>query len=276
VPNEKENQIMFDRLIVSAKEKSKGRTKKFFLMTTFIYSFVVASALAVSVFAASPALFEREEIIHLTPVLPQLAPPPKGSPAPQPASRQTAQPNPYKVATLEQITHPESNPNLIRAGINIPKAATIGDGGPGVVGGDPNGVPGGELGGKGIGVPTGIPHGEEIAPPPVKKPEPEPQPKAQENKVVRLASSILTGKALAKRTPDYPVIARQVRVEGSIVVEIIISPEGRVESARALNGHPLLTKAAVDAAYAWRFEPTILNGMPVRVTGVITFNFKLN
>jgi periplasmic protein TonB len=268
---------MFDRLIVSAKEKSKGRTKKFFLMTTFIYSFVVASALAVSVFAASPALFEREEIIHLTPVLPQLAPPPKGSPAPQPASRQAAQPNPYNPATLDKILHPESNPNLVRAGINIPKTGTIGDGGPGVIG-DPNGVPGGELGGKGFGVPTGVPHGEEIAPPPLitKKSEPVPQPKAQENKVVRLASSILTGKAIARKTPDYPVIARQARVEGSIVVEIVISPEGRVESARALNGHYLLTKPAVDAAYAWRFEPTILNGLPVRVTGVITFNFKLN
>ncbi len=267
---------MFDKLVVSAKEKSKGRTKKFFLMTTFIYSFVLASALAVSVYAANTSLFERSEITHLVPILPPPLLPLKGTPRVQqgPPS-QVAQPNPYKVATLEQITHPESN-NLVRAGIKIPTVGTIGDNGPGVIG-DPNGVANGDPASKGIGVPTGLPHGEEMAPPPplIKKPEP-PSQKEPENKVVRLASNILTGKAIARKTPDYPALAKQVHVEGSIVVEIVISPEGRVESARALNGHPLLTKPAIDAAYAWRFEPTILNGLPVRVTGVITFNFKLN
>lgn len=267
---------MFDRLVVSAKEKSKGRTKRFFLMTTFIYSFVLVSALVVSVFAASPALFERSEITHLVPVLPPPPLPPKSSPpVRQEQPSQVAQPNPYKVATLDEITHPDSNPNLLRAGVKIPTLGTIGDGNPNAIG-DPNGVPNGDPASKGIGVPTGISHGEELAPPPPVAKKPEPQPKEQENKVVRLASSILTGKALVKKTPDYPPLAKQIHVEGSIVVEIVISPEGRVESARALNGHPLLMKPAVDAAYAWRFEPTILNGLPVRVTGVITFNFRLN
>ncbi|PYT03152.1 MAG: energy transducer TonB, partial [Acidobacteria bacterium] len=61
-----------------------------------------------------------------------------------------------------------------------------------------------------------------------------------------------------------------------VAVEVIISPEGRVESVRAVSGHPMLIPTALDAARAWRFGPTLLNGVPVRVTGVITFVFKLN
>jgi protein TonB len=45
---------------------------------------------------------------------------------------------------------------------------------------------------------------------------------------------------------------------------------------RAVSGHPLFIRAAVDSAYGWRFEPTLLNGAPVRVTGIVTFNFRLN
>ena len=65
-------------------------------------------------------------------------------------------------------------------------------------------------------------------------------------------------------------------MQGEVAVEVIISPEGRVESARAVSGHPMLMAAALDAAHGWRFEPTLLNGVAVRVTGVITFVFKLN
>ena len=71
-------------------------------------------------------------------------------------------------------------------------------------------------------------------------------------------------------------MAIQVKIEGSVSVEVVISPEGRVEAARAVSGHPLLKPAAVEAARLWRFQPTLLNNSPVRVTGIITFVFKLN
>jgi protein TonB len=88
-------------------------------------------------------------------------------------------------------------------------------------------------------------------------------------------SQVLQGKAIVRRTPDYPAIPRQIRLEGQVSVEVIISPGGQVESARAVSGPTLLRAAAVGAAEGWRFEPTLLNGTPVRVTGVIVFNFKL-
>jgi TonB family protein len=56
----------------------------------------------------------------------------------------------------------------------------------------------------------------------------------------------------------------------------MIAPDGHVESARVVSGHPMLADKAREAALGWRFQPTLLNNVPVRVTGVIVFAFKLN
>jgi len=59
------------------------------------------------------------------------------------------------------------------------------------------------------------------------------------------------------------------------MVEILIDEQGRVISAQATSGHPLLREAARQAALQARFTPTQLNGQPVKVSGVITYNFVL-
>jgi len=144
------------------------------------------------------------------------------------------------------------------------------------------GDPGGD-GDSGPGLP-GIPEtgnvfglGNASWDPPKPPDPPKPQPKPVDNtKPVPVSSKVLQGKAIEKVVPIYPQIPRQIRMPGEVSVEVIISPEGRVESVRIVSGHPLFVDAARDAARDWRFEPTILNGVPVRVTGVITFLFKLN
>jgi len=95
------------------------------------------------------------------------------------------------------------------------------------------------------------------------------------NSPVTVTSTVLQGKAIERRVPVYPELVRRIHLQGDVAVEVIISPEGRVESARAISGHPMLIATALEAARGWRFGPTILNGVPVRVTGVITFVFKL-
>lgn len=135
-------------------------------------------------------------------------------------------------------------------------------------------VPGG-----GGGVPFGAEGG--VEPPPKPDPVPQqPKPVAQttvvENKPLRISSIVLQGKAITRVTPPYPVIARQIRLQGEVSVEVMISPEGRVESARVVSGHPMFAPVAKEAALGWRFGPTILNGVPVRVTGVIVFVFRFN
>jgi TonB family protein len=91
-----------------------------------------------------------------------------------------------------------------------------------------------------------------------------------------MISRVLQGRATHKVTPQYDSIMKQIRLQGDVAVEVIVSPEGRVESARAISSpNALMAKKAVDAAMGWRFQPTLLNNVPVRVTGVITFSFRL-
>jgi len=75
--------------------------------------------------------------------------------------------------------------------------------------------------------------------------------------------------------PAYPPIARQAHAPGTVVVQVTIDENGNVISASAVSGHPLLRAAAVAAARGAKFSPTKLSGKPVKVTGVITYNFTL-
>jgi protein TonB len=111
--------------------------------------------------------------------------------------------------------------------------------------------------------PTKIDVGE--APPP---PEPKPTPPR-----APISGGVLNGKAISLPKPAYPPIARQAHASGTVVVQVTIDENGGVISARAVSGHPLLQAVAVAAARGARFSPTKLSGQPVKVTGVITYNF---
>ena len=91
-----------------------------------------------------------------------------------------------------------------------------------------------------------------------------------------VSGGVLNGKALYLPKPFYPPNARTARAAGVVTVEVLLSEEGKVLSARAVDGNAFLRQAAVDAARQARFTPTILSGKPVQVTGVITYNFSLN
>ena len=85
--------------------------------------------------------------------------------------------------------------------------------------------------------------------------------------------SILKGQALSLPQPPYPPIARAAHVAGTVKVHTIIDTEGIVIAAAAVEGHPLLQPACVAAARHARFSPTLYEGKPVKVTGVINYNF---
>lgn len=102
-------------------------------------------------------------------------------------------------------------------------------------------------------------------------PPPYPSPKATAPKTI--SAGVLNGKATSLPKPPYPPAARAVRASGSVSVQVLIDESGRVISATAVSGHPLLQAAAVAAARQARFSPTMLSGQPVKVSGVITYNF---
>jgi TonB family protein len=84
---------------------------------------------------------------------------------------------------------------------------------------------------------------------------------------------VLNGRAITLQKPEYPAIARGVHASGTVTVRIVIDEEGRVIAAQAEGGHQLLHEPSVEAARRSRFSRTLLNGKPVKVYGMITFNF---
>jgi protein TonB len=71
-------------------------------------------------------------------------------------------------------------------------------------------------------------------------------------------------------------MAKSIRLHGAVQVQVLISEEGRVLSTGVVSGHPILRAAAEEAARQWLFKPTMLNEVPVKVQGILTFNFTLN
>ncbi len=255
---------MFEKLVVSTAQKQKGRTATFFVFTSIIYLSAVALAFALSVLLADPKLADTSDrTIRIATPLP---PPRRGQQVvtPHRDSGGTPRPDLSNLLKYDDIAnHKQSGPPRL----SLPTATDF-NANDGVVGGARDGVLGA------IDIPGSSTKGSEPPPRPVDPPKPQPRTTA-DKKPLLISSTVLQGKAIERTKPIYPPLARQIHLQGDVSVEVIISPEGRVESARVVNGHPMFAQYAREAALSWRFGPTILNGVPVRVTGVITFVFKL-
>jgi TonB family protein len=88
-----------------------------------------------------------------------------------------------------------------------------------------------------------------------------------------ISGGVLNGKAISLPKPPYPAIAKAAHASGSVTVQVLVDEEGNVVSAHPVSGHPLLQAAAVAAARQAKFAPTKLSGQPVKVMGVIVYNF---
>ena len=86
--------------------------------------------------------------------------------------------------------------------------------------------------------------------------------------------SILVSPRLIRQVePEYPAIAQQAHIRGSVVVEVHVSPTGHVTSTRVISGHPLLIEAAVSAVRQWIYEPFIFGGVPVEIVSTAGVSF---
>ncbi len=93
------------------------------------------------------------------------------------------------------------------------------------------------------------------------------------NSGVPISGGVLNGKAISLPKPAYPPIAKAAKASGAVTVQVLVDEKGNVVTARAVSGHPLLQAAAVAAARQAKFSPTKLSGKPVKVVGIITYNF---
>jgi protein TonB len=139
----------------------------------------------------------------------------------------------------------------------------------GVVGGIPGGVPGGTPGGVLGGVIGAVPSA--APPPPPKKEAPPPR---QER--IRVGGNVQAANLIRKITPQYPPLAKQARISGTVRFTAIIGKDGAVQNLQLVSGHPLLVEAARQAVSQWQYKPTLLNGEPVEVVTQIDVNFTLS
>ena len=276
---------MFDNLVESTSHKDDiSRKGGFFLGTLAIYT-VIGVALAVGSILWYDARLEAQNLELMTMVAPvpvqetqpeQQQQKQEAKPAEATPDRQVATRTEFVASNLDPTKVPEKVsavasriPPVPPGGAVIGRANTDPVGGPsGPVGPVGPGGGGGPIGGGAPPKPVVVSDDE---PPPPPKPTPTPPPKPR----APISGGVLNGKAISKPTPPYPAVAKAARASGTVVVQITVDEGGKVISAAAVSGHPLLRQAAVQAAYGARFSPTLLSGQPVKVTGTITYNFNL-
>jgi len=131
----------------------------------------------------------------------------------------------------------------------------------GVVGGVPGGVPGGSMGGVLGSIASA---GANVAVPKMAAPQ-----------RVRVSSGVQSGLLIRKVQPSYPPLARQARIQGTVVLQAQISKTGDIENLQLVSGHPMLAPAAIEAVKQWKYKPYLLNGEPVEVETTVQVNFSL-
>jgi protein TonB len=74
--------------------------------------------------------------------------------------------------------------------------------------------------------------------------------------------------------PDYPAVARQLKIQGIVELEAVVDGSGEVAKVSIVSGNPVLTKPSVEALKKWKFKPFLIEGKAVSTTVPVTFSFK--
>jgi protein TonB len=212
---------------------------------------LVGAAIAVPLLTDAPlpeASGRAVRAFFVTPL--ELAPPPPPPPPPAPAGRLADKVEAPPVERADGFVAPIETPVEIvpETGLNLGIEG-------GVVGGVDGGVPGGVVGG----IIGGLP---EAPPAPALKP-------------VRVGGRVREPRKLKGVAPVYPDAARDARIEGVVILECLISPQGRVVEVKVLRSVPLLEEAAVDAVRQWVYTPTLMDGVPIPVLLTVTVRFEV-
>jgi protein TonB len=263
---------MFTNLIESSSHtKEFKRRGSFLLFTTGTYVLLFVVTGVVSIYAYDARL-EEQNLEMVTLISPQdIAPKPPDVTRPvrdNTNDRTAHNNNPYDVrrnptAAVDQPTlTPEKvstvpNPDLpVRGSVPFKIGSA-----------DSNAIlPGGTKGVAGpgtSGVQVNIP--DELPPP---------TPAQAPPKILKV-TELINSRALLLPKPPYPALAKQMRLQGTVVIQVLIDENGKVLSARPVSGHPMLIPEAQRAAMQAKFSPTTLNGVAVKVSGMISYNFQM-
>jgi periplasmic protein TonB len=89
-------------------------------------------------------------------------------------------------------------------------------------------------------------------------------------------SHMMEANLIRRVQPEYPALAKQARIQGTVVLRAVIDREGKIQDLQVVIGHPLLVQAALNAVRQWRYKPYYLNDQPVEVETQVTVNFSLS
>lgn len=223
---------------------------------TTLVSFAV-QAVAVSGLLLLPLLYTQGlPQLQLVAALTEPAPPP--APSPEPARNTRA--NTSNLSLDGHVIAPRSVPREI-----LPVDESIA---PPPVDISELGVPGSTgNSGRRNGVFDSIESGTNVVVPP-----PPPALSAHPPRISRM----MEGNLIHRVAPQYPPLARQARIQGTVVLRAMISRKGKIENVQIISGHPMLVKSAMDAVLQWRYRPYYLNNEPMEVETQVTVNFTLS
>jgi len=258
---------MFNNLIESSSHaKEFKRRGSFLLFTTATYVVLFAITGVISIYAYDAHLDSQSTELEITfvPLPTQEEAQPEIPNTIRSASNSDNQPTrSTRTVLMDTATNPNNPPDKIGtvASTVLParRDSVLGDKDV-----DPPGPPpGSRVAG------TGNTPVEMDTPPPPPPPAPTPTPMAP--KVLKI-STVINSRAVSLPRPSYPKLALQIGLQGTVSVQVLIDEDGRVLSAKG-TGHPLLVPEAEKAAKQARFSQTTISGIPVKVSGVITYNF---
>jgi len=257
---------MFEQLT-----EPKGRRRRSVVLALAGQVVVVGILVLIPVLTVQPMPLPELSTVLIAP------PPPAPPPPPPPPPASAPQPHVAHVVTKPfdptRVYQPHVVPKTVAVLPDLPQAppsavpSTAGVPG-GVAGGQVGGVVGGVLGGVLGGVPS-------VAPPPPPPPPVQVAAAPAVPKVLRIGGQVQAGRVISAPPPVYPVLAKEARVAGVVQLDVVIGPEGRVESLKVVSGPPLLVDAALNAVRQWTYKPTILNGQPMKVQTQVFVNFTL-
>jgi TonB family protein len=263
---------MFNNLIESsshAREFKRRGSFVLFTTATYVLLFIIAGVISIYAYDAQLSDPGNElELISYVPLQPdQPVPEPARVRRSNPPAGAAEGPRSTRPVLIDQTSNPLNPPKEVSAIASpIPPAHTGTVLGPAVL----------EPSGSGRGSDGGDPNGAGTVPvvrapdPPPPAPTPAPAPKR-----IVTSGRVLNSQALYLPKPPYPPIAKQMRVQGTVNVQVLIDETGKVVSAKAISGNPALIMAAQQAAFGARFSPTTIGENAVKVSGVITYNFVL-
>jgi protein TonB len=225
--------------------------------------FVVSATvqvLCLAVLLLVPLYFSEAIDVHQLNKTFLAAPPPAPAPPPPFVSSRSVAPKPRVLSVSGKLVAPRVIPRQIARlseepdGNDLAAAIVPGEV---VAGGVPGGVPGGVIGGVLSGAAPPAPGPISVAP----------------QGPIRAGGKVKAPRLISAPEPVYPVLARQSKIAGAVVIDAVIDTQGNVVEMRTVSGQPILVLAAMEALRHWKYEPTILGGeaFPVRLLVTITF-----